>query len=318
MNPAESEEAFCALRPADRRPFCEIALVEMTSVMRYYLAGHVFPWCDLSADARRRHVVSDAAAYLANVEAPAWKAHLHKYGWQELSQPDTALRSEGIMGIPASPARQELLQECARGLQHSGMSWVISFLPSLPEHPDHPDPPPATSCKQEPGSPERPQLRLCKRELESDEEHEEHSQSAGLCGTEMARLVLRGCLDSRPVTRSHLSQSQVLKEAVEIAHLHFGDQWPSYVGIAHDVALLDQQQQCPLLCILLYSEHHWAFLAVGRSQAIFFDGKKDPVTRDHAEGFVQHRWTVAVCQQVRSYFQPRYHGKRMAGVVATE
>ena len=125
MNPAESEEAFCALRPADRRPFCEIALVEMTSVMRYYLAGHVFPWCDLSADARRRHVVSDAAAYLANVEAPAWKAHLHKYGWQELSQPDTALRSEGIMGIPASPARQELLQECARGLQHSGMSWVI-------------------------------------------------------------------------------------------------------------------------------------------------------------------------------------------------
>ena len=283
MNPAESEEAFCALRFADRRVFCEIALVEMTSVMRYYLAGHVSPWCDLSSDARRRHMVRDPAAYLATVGAPAWKAHLNKYGWQELSQPDTALHSEGI---PASPAQQELLQECARGLQHSGMSWVTSFcgpssISSLPEHPEHPEheptqtasaPPPATSCKQEP--PENPQLRPCKGEL--------------ISGTDMARLVLRGCLDSRPITRSQLSQSQVLRQAVELAHVHFGEQWPLYVGIAHDAALLDQQQQCPLLCILVYSEVHWAFLAVGRSQAIFFDGKKDPVTRDHARSFVQH------------------------------
>ena len=108
-------------------------------------------------------------------------------------------------------------------------------------------------------------------------------------GKDMGSVVLRGChLENRPIARDLLSQAQLLRAGVQLAEAHFGDRWPEFVGIAADVECLDRQLDAPLLCLILYSESHWALLCIGRAEAVIYDGKDNKVTSDHACSFLDH------------------------------
>ena len=117
------------LSPAARREFCDIALVEMTSIMRYYLQGNLHPWRDLSQAALRAHMVSNPVAFLNSVDAPAWKLQLSSYGWLEIHEPHKPQ-------VEGTPRMQELLVACANALRECGQPWVQLFASVVEESAD--------------------------------------------------------------------------------------------------------------------------------------------------------------------------------------
>ena len=179
MSREDWQQMFQHLPVSLRVSFCEMSMIEFTSLMRYILNGNTHPWPLLSSEAVHRHVCLDFRAYLDGVEDTVWRAHLPAYGWLVLTDPEHVHRGE------CTEAQASFLRNCAEAFQRCnlpGHAWASFFAQdSSADRRAEPEDVNVQTVKTEPVEPPNKKIKQEPLEAISARELEAHLTKGSLC-----------------------------------------------------------------------------------------------------------------------------------------
>ena len=283
------QQMFQHLPVSLRVSFCEMSMIEFTSLMRYILNGNTHPWPLLSSEAVHRHVCLDFRAYLDGVEDTVWRAHLPAYGWLVLTDPEHVHRGE------CTEAQASFLRNCAEAFQRCnlpGHAWASFFAQdSSADRRAEPEDVNVQTVKTEPVEPPNKKIKQEPLEAISARELEAHLTKGSLC-----KAPGRERCDLAQVAYGVLAACQHWGK--ELWNKRFG---VVNVGNEERGQLLRRQLHVQTCFGIVYSPSHWCLLVLHRPPAsppiaCLYDGLASAVCADSAKAFLYHAENVGWTQ----------------------
>ena len=291
----------------------EVALQEYCAVADYYIAGNMRAWLSLSREDKMRWVRSDACVHIQTMPPSSWKATALTYGLAEIVFPGKD--SELLPSLSIRPMCTLVAREIEKLLSSEELMpcSAVNESPlkrSVKREVEDASLPPAKAARAED--------QRCAGDVAATNHSKPVKSEPGLgcrstqptkskpCANVAAADVEKALFAGAPysqITRECLSYGQVLRGIIAVCKLWFKSNWHEQVAVVNggceaSARLLSVQTKPDLLIALLYSDQHWALMAVSRSPdeavAVIYDGLQPAsndhsrICRDHAQALLAH------------------------------